>query len=70
MTVAELITELQKLPQDAEVVQSRDAEGNGFSPLAEVNVGRYRTENTWSGDFGDDHDFPAEPVAVCFWPTN
>ena len=69
MTVAELITELQKLPGDALVVQSKDAEGNGFSPVDEVSVGRYEAESTWSG-FGDDHDYPDAPVAVCVWPTN
>ena len=30
MTVKELIEELKKLPQDYEVLQSRDDEGNGF----------------------------------------
>ncbi len=34
MTVAELIMELQALPnQDAVVVLQRDPEGNGYSPL-------------------------------------
>ena len=70
MTVAELITELQKLPGDALVVQSKDAEGNGFSPVDEVNIGRYEADTTWSGEFGDDHDYPDAPVAVCVWPTN
>lgn len=35
MTVAELIDQLSALPADALVVLSRDAEGNGYSPLAE-----------------------------------
>lgn len=30
MTVKELIAELKKFPEDYEVLQSRDEEGNGF----------------------------------------
>jgi hypothetical protein len=70
MTIAELIIELQKLPQDALVVQSKDAEGNGFSPIAEASMGCYAADTTWSGDFGSADDFPDAPVAVCIWPTN
>lgn len=37
MTVAELIEELSKLPPDAEVILQKDAEGNGYGPLEDVD---------------------------------
>lgn len=83
MTVAELIAELQKMPGDALVIQSRDAEGNGFSPVSEIGTGRYEAENDWSGEMKLDELTPGleaagyseedvgdGPLAVCFWPTN
>jgi hypothetical protein len=36
MTVKQLIEKLKQFPPDALVVQSRDAEGNGFSATHEV----------------------------------
>lgn len=41
MTVAELIAELENLPQDAEVVLAEDAEGNGFKALSTVDPTRW-----------------------------
>lgn len=83
MTVAELIKELKKLPPKTLVVQSKDSEGNGFSPVADVSLGRYEAESTWNGQFGLDklteelksqgyseEDVPNGPLAVCIWPTN
>jgi|WetSurMetagenome_2_1015567.scaffolds.fasta_scaffold15150_2 hypothetical protein len=37
MTVRQLIKELQKLPQNRQVILQKDAEGNGYSPLAGVD---------------------------------
>lgn len=83
MTVAELIAALAELPADALVVQSKDSEGNSFSPVDSVSTGRYAADSTWSGTFGlvaltpeleeegySDKDVPAGPIAVCIWPTN
>lgn len=50
-TVADLIAELATLDPSAVLVQSKDAEGNSFSPTCEVSVGFYRAENTYSGEF-------------------
>jgi hypothetical protein len=36
MKVKELIKRLSKFPQDAEVILSKDEEGNSFSPLAKA----------------------------------
>jgi hypothetical protein len=83
MTVMELIKKLNDLPSDAVVIQSRDAEGNGFSPVADVGIGRYEAENDWSGEMKLDkltpelekqgyseEDVGDGPIAICFWPTN
>ena len=51
MTVAELITVLESLPQTSEVILQRDVEGNGYSPLYAVDGECiYIPETTWSGD--------------------
>lgn len=51
MTVAELIEALKDMPPAAEVILQKDAEGNGYSPLAgaDANV-IYKPETTWSGE--------------------
>lgn len=76
MTIKDLIAELQKLPADLQVILSKDAEGNGFSPLPTnfYSLGEYTPESTWSGEFQDTADpEDREPLninAVCLWPTN
>ena len=83
ITVADLIKSLQEYPQDAVVIHSRDSEGNGFSPVAEVSLGRTSLEDGESEiQFGLDELTPeleAEgyteedvgdgPIAVCVWPV-
>lgn len=53
MTVAELIAELSTMDQDRVVIIQKDAEGNGYSPLAgaDDNAG-YTAEATWYGEVG------------------
>lgn len=69
------------IPDDAIVVLSEDAEGNGFSPMPADqgwSVGEYVAGSTWSGAFYDatsyadpDEDEPEHGVAaLCLWPTN
>lgn len=76
LTVAALIEKLQALPADAIVVQSKDGEGNGFSPVADLTIGVYQEETTWRGEFTDDEDDMPSMIengasaAVCVWPTN
>jgi hypothetical protein len=50
-TVADLIAELATLDPSASLIQSKDAEGNSFSPTYEVSIGFYRAENTYRGEF-------------------
>jgi hypothetical protein len=80
MTVAELIAQLNAYPSDTKIVLSKDAEGNSFSPLADLEDGRYFTDTTWSGEFVaeeswseyvDDYDEEREFIkAICLWPIN
>ncbi len=50
MTVKDLREALADLPDDMLVVMAKDAEGNGYSPLAEATETMYAAETTWSGD--------------------
>lgn len=52
MTKDELIRELQEssAPGDTVIVMSKDAEGNGYSPLADLSLGMYDAECTWAGE--------------------
>lgn len=50
-TAKELIAALSELDPDTIVIQSRDAEGNGYSPTYETSTGFYRPYNTYSGEF-------------------
>jgi hypothetical protein len=50
-TVHELIRYLSRLDPDTKVIIAKDAEGNSYSPLAEVDSGKYVPETEWSGDF-------------------
>lgn len=49
MTVGALRKVLEELPDDRPVVLEKDAEGNGYSPLAEAVEGMYEPDSTWSG---------------------
>ncbi len=83
MKVRELIELLEEEDPEAEVVLSRDSEGNDYSPVAEVDDGVYEAETTWNGQFysnpGEDmdaaqeadwHEVRENPQALCLWPTN
>ena len=75
MKVKELLQILKNLeaasPEtlEYEVVMSRDAEGNGYSPLYNTALVRYEADNSWGGEVsGWDED--VETNAFCLWPTN
>jgi hypothetical protein len=51
MNVRDLIIELSALDPDAQVILQKDAEGNGYSPLACADgAAVYVPETTWSGN--------------------
>ena len=73
-TVHELIRYLARLDPNTRVILATDAEGNGYSPLAEVDSGKYLADNSWSGDFystysEDYHEIEGERCIVLF-PSN
>lgn len=78
--VHELIAELKKLPQDWEVVQASDPEGNDFYKSLDLGMGWYdqsgyaREFSSWIYEI-DDPDERLERErrieecnAVCLWP--
>jgi hypothetical protein len=83
-TVQELINELTEQVAanpavgDMMLVMSRDAEGNGYSPLSGYSApSKYEPESTWSGyvlhpdDVDPEDEYHAGlPDVICLWPTN
>lgn len=83
MKVKELIELLQKENQDREVIMSKDAEGNNFSPFCKLETGTYVAETTWYGYVSIEEltpelrkkGFTEEDVhegvpALVLWPIN
>lgn len=52
-TVGDLMDFLATQPRDRKVILSKDAEGNGFSPLAAASEEMYAAESAWSGEVID-----------------
>lgn len=51
MNVKDLKELIKNLPDDMEVILQKDSEGNGYSPLDDVDSNCvYIAESTWSGD--------------------
>lgn len=72
LTAGELIEVLKGMPADSLVVMSKDAEGNGYSPLRTVDAVRYVPSCTYAGEvyLDDGCDEPGAVPAVAFWPVN
>ena len=76
MKVRELIKKLAELDPEAIVIVSKDAEGNRFSPLSQIDTGWYQADSTWSGEIHEDSENPDRddvkdlPRAVVLWPIN
>lgn len=80
ISVAQLRAMLADLPDEAIVVLSKDAEGNGYSPLSSpVEAVWYVPESTWAGDVypigpdSDDETYEpdgSELLAVVLDPIN
>ena len=71
MTVAELIADLRNQDQERMVVIARDAEGNGFSPLADLSQEHY-VPGTRGYVVSDDdlNGTIGEIPALVLWPEN
>jgi len=51
MKIAELKKAIEQFDDDMEIILQKDGEGNGYSPLADVNGNAiYIPTSTWSGD--------------------
>lgn len=84
MTLAELRAQLDalNLPDETPVILARDAEGNGYSPVATVEDLLYDAESPYSGSMyaspdmraaepGEWDEAPDSAVrAIFLWPTN
>lgn len=84
MNVSDLRAALADLPDDMPVVMAKDAEGNGYSPLAKADdVAMYAATCTWAGDRyltpqahaeadpGEWDEAPESAVRALFlWPVN
>lgn len=76
MTVRDLRLVLNQYDDTLEVVMSKDGEGNGFSPLADMGAGLYEPDSTWSGEFNTHNPEGTRRIpkkrqnALCLWPTN
>lgn len=65
MTIGELKAVIENLPDGLEIVMSKDAEGNGFSPLSELSLQKYLEHSDWSGELVSEEEddlFVDEPV--------
>ena len=61
-TAGWLHDQLSSQPRDRKIIMARDAEGNGYSPLAGIEEGMYSATSTWSGEiYGTPEDVAAEP---------
>ena len=80
MTVAELREYLADLNPDTLVVMSRDPEGNGYSPLHNIDTCVYDndefavwylelTDDLRKRGYGEDDVFPNGVPAVAMWPS-
>jgi len=49
-TAGELVDYLAAMPRDMKIVLSKDADGNGYSPLADAEEAMYQADSAWSGD--------------------
>jgi hypothetical protein len=73
VTAGQLRAWLTDIPDDAEIVMAKDVEGNGFSPLADVEPNaRYVPDTPWSGwvPCSDAPDPDGMKRVVILWPTN
>ena len=68
VTVGGLKQFLKDVPDNYEVILSKDGEGNVFSPLSSgISFGHFRDENAFIGDFEFDDD---KPTAIVLFPLS
>lgn len=71
ITIKQLIEILQKQDENRIVVLSRDSEGNSFSPLAQMEVGKYLSGEAREGKiYPDAVDVKDSVKAIIFYPIH
>lgn len=68
MTVKELVEQLGHLPEDCEVLLSRDSEGNKFAKVDDWSLCQI-ADGTSAFNVEVDHEADEEYDAVIIWPT-
>ena len=67
MTVGELIAMLTEVEPHLPVILQKDAEGNGYSPLAGGEEACYEPDTEWSGEVFNDE---MNTNCVVLWPMH
>ena len=72
MTVKDLVAFLKKADPKAEVVLSKDGEGNAFSPLNLVQDAHYvpNKRMPWAIDYWSNEPEEGSRKCVLLWPSN
>jgi hypothetical protein len=85
MKVKELLAKLAECDPESEVICQKDSEGNGYSPLSDIdNNSVYVAETPWNGQVFSMEDSPDDagldasewadiikhPLCVVLFPTN
>jgi len=84
MKVKELKKLLETVDDNRLVIMAKDGEGNGYSPLAEIDdCSTYKADSTWSGEIGIEKltpelkkqgysklDMCGGVKALVLWPIN
>jgi hypothetical protein len=68
MTVQDLIVYLTGFSGNTPVILSKDAEGNGFSPLDVAETSYYVADTSYAGEL-DEYGRHGE-FAIVLWPVN
>jgi hypothetical protein len=63
-TALRLAGQLLKLPPGTLVIQAKDPEGNGFSPVADIDAPCAYRQGRWGGEIAKGTG------AVCLWPLD
>jgi len=74
MKVKDLIKTLQTVDPEYDIILGKDSEGNDYSPLSTIVIGRYLPESTYHGyvEFEDDMDEDSDsPIdSIVLFPIN
>jgi hypothetical protein len=70
MTAGELAEKLSKVEPSTLVILQRDAEGNGYSPLAGADSAFYQATSAWAGEVYETDEPDGDTPCVVLYPVN